>query len=118
MNYTMLVGRVTRDLILRNIESGNDVVNFTIAVTRNYKNKDGEYDTDFINCVAWNKIASTACDYIKKGDLIGIKGSLQTKNMTTADGTKYTATELLAEKITFLDMSKTIDYSNEKKIRI
>ena len=106
LNQTILVGRVVRDIEVKELENGKKVSNITIAVPRSYKNEEGVYDTDFIDCVLWEGIAENAAEYLRKGDLVGIKGRLQTTNYETETGEKRKATEVIAEKLTFLSSRK------------
>ena len=85
LNQTVIVGRLVKDPELRETENGNKVTNITLAVPRSYKNVNGEYDTDFISCVLWKGIAENTVEYVKKGDLIGIKGRIQTRNYEVDD---------------------------------
>lgn len=86
MNNVTLVGRLTKDPVLTLIKEETKVVNFTLAVSRPYKNKDGEYDADFIQCQAWKGQAEFISSYIKKGDRIGITGSWNTRTYEKEDG--------------------------------
>ena len=107
MNNVILVGRLVKDLEIRETENNIKVANITIAVTRNYKNANGEYETDFIPCVLWNSIAENTAEYLKKGDMVGIKGRLQSNNILNEDGTiKDVRYEVVAEKVTFLSNKK------------
>lgn len=93
LNQTVLVGRLVKDPEVTETENGKKVSNITLAIPRSYKNKDGEYDTDFIRCILWNGIAENTAEYCKKGDLIGVKGRI---------GSNEEKMEVVAEKITFL----------------
>lgn len=106
LNQTVLVGRLVRDPELYETESGNKVTNITLAVPRSYKNSNGEYDTDYINCVLWKGIAESASEYCHKGDLLGIKGRIQTRTIDLDDETKKNITEVVAEKVTYLSSKK------------
>ncbi|MDD2180900.1 MAG: single-stranded DNA-binding protein [Bacilli bacterium] len=106
LNQTVIVGRLVREPELRETGNGTKVTNITLAVPRSYKNVDGEYETDFISCVLWKGIAENTVEYVKKGDLLGIKGRLQTHNFQTEDSTKKYVTEVVAEKVTFLSSKK------------
>jgi len=101
LNNTVLVGRLVNDPELFETESGKKVTKITLAVPRPYKNVNGEYDTDYIGCKLWQGVAQSTTDYCKKGDLLGVKGRIQTSSYDTEDGKKY-ITEVIAEKITFL----------------
>lgn len=106
LNQTVLVGRLVKDPELRETDNGNKVTNITLAVPRSYKNLNGEYDTDFIPCILWKGIAENTVEYVKKGDLIGVKGHIQTRSIELEDESKRNVTEVVAEKVTFLS-SKT-----------
>lgn len=109
LNQAILVGRLTSDLELQEKENGKQLVTLTLAVTRSYKNEEGSYDTDFIDVVLWNSIASNTAEYCRKGDMIGIKGRIQTSSYELEDGTKRKVTEIIAEKVTFLSSNKKED---------
>jgi len=106
LNQTVLVGRLVSNPELRETDNGNKVTNITLAVPRSYKNINGEYDTDFIPCVLWKGIAENTAEYVKKGDLIGIKGHLQTRNLEIDENTRRQSVEIIAEKVTFLSSKK------------
>lgn len=105
VNETVLVGRITQDPKVTELENGKKVCNITVAVPRSYKNENGEYDTDFIKCTMWSGIAEKTSEYCKQGDLIGIKGRIQTR-VIEKDNSKQTIQEVVAEKVTFLAKSK------------
>ena len=100
------VGRLVAEPSVKETEDGKQVSNITIAVPRSYKNENGEYDTDFVDVVLWNGIAENTAEYCHKGDIIGVKGRIQTSNYETEDGEKRKSTQIVAEKITFLSSSK------------
>ena len=106
LNQTVLVGRLVRDPELYETESGNKVTNITLAVPRSYKNSKGQYETDFISCVLWKGIAESASEYCHKGDLLGIKGRIQTRTVDLDDETRKNITEVVAEKVTYLSSKK------------
>jgi len=97
LNQTVLVGRLIKKSELKETESGRKNCNITLAVKRSYKNANGEYDTDFISCVLWEGIAENTVEYCKNGDLIGVKGRIQSNEDKL---------ELIAEKVTFLSNNK------------
>ena len=105
LNQTVLVGRLVKDPELYETENGNKVTNITLAVPRSYKNPDGEYDTDFIPCTLWKGVAENAVEYCHKGDLLGIKGRLQTRKIDVEDK-KHEVTEVIAEKVTYLSSKR------------
>lgn len=104
-NQTILIGRLTENPTIKELESGKKVTAITIAVTRNYKNLDGEYESDFIDCVLWNTIAESTTTYCKKGDLIAIKGRVQKS--------KDEEMVIVAEKVSFLSSRKETNEEEE-----
>lgn len=106
LNQTIIVGRMVQDPELRQTDSGRKVANVTLAVPRSFKNSNGEYETDFINCVLWKGIAESTVQYCKKGDLVGIKGRIQSREYETDEEVKKHVTEVVAEKVTFLSSKK------------
>lgn len=106
LNQAVLVGRLVKDPELHETESGNKVTSITLAVPRNYKNINGEYDTDFISCVLWRGVAENTATYVKKGDLVGVKGHLQTRSLELDNEVKKNVTEVVAEKVTFLSSNR------------
>lgn len=101
LNQVVLVGRLVKDPELRETENEKKVTHITLAVPRSYKNIDGEYETDFIDCTLWTGIAEATSEYCHKGDLLGIKGRLETGSYEK-DGEKKYKTSVIAEKITYL----------------
>lgn len=102
VNQIVLVGRIARTSETRTTENGRKVATLTLAVPRNYKNSNGEYDTDFLDCTLWSSVAESTSEYCNTGDMIGIKGRVQTRIVESSDGTKRKKTEIIAEKVTFL----------------
>lgn len=105
MNSVQLAGRLTRDPELRTTASGVSVCSFTLAVNRRFKNADGEYETDFINCIAWRQSADNLCKYRCKGDTVGVVGAIQTRNYEKDGGQRVYITEVLANEIHFFGKS-------------
>lgn len=101
LNQVVLVGRLTRDITVNKSENGVKVATIPLAIPRSFKNSDGTYDTDFINCVAFDMIANNTSEYCGKGDIVGIKGRIQSRQIDK-EGKKETITEIIAEKVTFL----------------
>lgn len=101
LNQIVIVGRLVKNPELKETEKGKKVTNITLAVPRSYKNVNGEYDTDFIDCTLWTGVAENTAEYCKKGDLLGVKGRIQTRVYEKEDEKRY-ATEVVAEKVTFL----------------
>ena len=107
LNQVVLVGRLTDNPELVTTESGKKVTYITLAVQRTFKNSDGVYEADFIRCVLWNAIASNTTEYCHKGDVVGVKGRIQTSSYDDKDGNRKYNTEIIAEKVTFLSSKKT-----------
>ena len=106
LNQVVLVGRLVRDPELQITDSGKKRSTVTLAVSRGYKNHEGVYDTDFFDCTLWTGIAENTSEYCKSGDVIGVKGRLQTWMLENEDGTKTKKMEIIAEKVTFLSSTK------------
>jgi single-strand DNA-binding protein len=103
INRIILVGRLTKDVDLNVVgQSGTAVAKFTLAVERNYKNKDGGRDTDFINIVAFRKLAELCADYLSKGKLAGVEGSLRVRSYEDKKGAKQWISEVVADNVSFL----------------
>ena len=88
MNKIVLVGRLTKDPELRSTTAGFSTASFTVAVNRNFKNKDGNYDADFLPCVAFRNTATFVSKFFKKGSLICVEGRVQTRSYDAQDGSK------------------------------
>lgn len=115
LNQTVLVGRIVSAPEVKELESGKKVTNLTLAIPRSYKNENGEYDTDFVDCTLWNSIAQNVCEYCRKGDLVGVKGRVQTENYEV-DGDKRKHTTIVAEKVTFLSSSKSKESDDDMEV--
>lgn len=109
LNQIVMVGRLTADPEVTTLENDKEKSQITIAIPRNYKNADGEYDTDFVDCILWDGVAKNTSMYCKKGDIVGVKGRIQTSNYETKDGKNIKMTQVVAEKITFLSSNKNSD---------
>lgn len=114
MNNVVLVGRLTGNPEVSTTESGKKVTTVNIAVTRNFKNPDGVYETDFIRCVLWNGIAANTSEYCHTGDVIGVKGRLQTSKYEDENKKMRYVMEVVAEKVTFLSTNKKQEVVNEE----
>lgn len=106
LNQVVLVGRLVQNPEISPLENGKKKSSITLAVSRSFKNMDGEYETDFINCVLWNGIAENTCEYCKKGDIVGVKGRIQTRTALQEDSQKKYYVDVVAEKVTFLSSKK------------
>ncbi|MBS5115445.1 MAG: single-stranded DNA-binding protein [Erysipelotrichaceae bacterium] len=103
INRVVLVGRMTRDPELRRTQNGTPVTSFTLAMNRNFSSANGERQTDFINCVVWNKAAENVERYCFKGSLVGVEGRLQSRQYDAQDGRKVTVVEVVCDSVQFLE---------------
>lgn len=92
LNSVSLVGRLTDDPNLRYTSTGKAVANFRLAIQRPFKNQNGDYEADFINCVVWNKQAENLAQYMNKGSTIAVSGSLQSRSYENQNGQKVYVT--------------------------
>lgn len=102
LNQLVVVGRLVKDPELRKTETGRNMTSITLAVPRAYKNTNGEYDTDFIDCILWSNVAETITEYCHKGDLLGVKGRVQTRMVEKEEEKPKQVTEIIGERVTFL----------------
>lgn len=100
MNKVILMGRLTRDVELRQTPNGVSVARFSIAVNRRFA-KEGQQQADFIECVAWRQTGEFISRYFSKGRMIAVSGSLQTRSWDGQDGKKHYATEVVVEDAYF-----------------
>ncbi len=113
LNQVILVGRLTRDINVHKSDKGAKVATITLAVPRSFKNMEGNYDTDFIDCVAFDMIAENTKEYCTKGDVVGVKGRVQSR-LVEKDGKKENIMEIIAEKVTFLSSKRDIEVDEEE----
>ena len=102
MNKVFLIGNLTRDPEYRETPSGVPMCRFTIAVNRNYKNADGERQTDFFNCTAWRVTAETISRYTKKGNKVAVTGSIELRDYEDNQGARRTAVDIIVQDCEFL----------------
>ena len=115
LNKVVLIGRLTRDPEIRYTAANTPVASFTLAVNRNFKNKEGGYDADFINITAWRRLAELISNTLQKGSLIAVTGRIHTSSYEAKDGTRRYTTDVVADEIAFLEKKGTssADRSNE-----
>lgn len=102
MNQVALVGRMTKDPILRRLSEGRLQTSFILAVNRKFKNQQGEVDADFILCTAWGKVAENTAKHCGKGSLVGVGGRIQSRTYEREDKSRVFVTEVIGEEIRFL----------------
>ncbi|GIM45870.1 single-stranded DNA-binding protein 1 [Collibacillus ludicampi] len=107
LNRIILIGRLTADPELRYTPSGTAVASFTLAVDRPRANQMGERETDFINIVAWQKLAELAAQYLRKGRLAAVEGRLQIRSYENREGQRVRVAEVVADNIRFLDRAES-----------
>lgn len=103
LNRAILTGRLTRDPELRSTQNGTKVCSFTLAVDRQFRNKDGEREADFVQCVIWRKSAENFAKFTHKGSLVGIDGRIQTRNYENQQGDRVYVTEIVVDNFALLD---------------
>ena len=108
LNQIVIVGRLTGNPEVAKLEDGKEKSQITLAIPRTYKNADGEYETDFVDCILWGGVATNTSEYCKKGDIIGVKGRIQTSNYENEYGENKKLTQIIAEKVTFLSSNKNL----------
>ena len=111
INRVVLVGRLTKDPVLRKTGSGVSIVSFIVACDRRIK-AEGQPTADFINTVAWNKTADIVAQYTHKGSLVGVEGRIQTRSYDDQSGKRIYVTEVVADSVQFLE-SKNAAASND-----
>jgi single-strand DNA-binding protein len=105
INHIILIGRLTRDPELRYTPNGVAVANFDLAVDRDFL-QNGQKEVDFIRIVAWQKLAETCANYLKKGRLVAVEGRLQIRSYETQDGQKRKVVEVIVSRVQFLERAQ------------
>ena len=98
LNQVVLVGKLVNEVKVEELEEGKKVASITLAIPRSYKNENGEYDTDFITCDIFGSIAENVSEYCKKGNIIGVKARMESKDDKQ---------QIAVEKVTFLSSKKS-----------
>ncbi|MGE7695881.1 single-stranded DNA-binding protein [Lysinibacillus sp. NPDC094177] len=104
MNQVGLVGRLTKDPVLRHLSENRVQTHFSLAINRNYKNSRGEVDADFILCTVWGRLAEHIVKYCGKGSLIGANGRIQSRSFINEESTKVFITEVVVEDVRFYQL--------------
>lgn len=112
LNQVFIIGRIAKEPELLERDE-KQVCNLTLAVPRTYKNAEGVYETDFVDCVLWNSVAKTTTEYCKQGDMVGIKGRIEINTYENDEGQSIKKTNIIAEKVTFLSSAKIKDKEDE-----
>lgn len=114
INQVTLVGRLTKDPELKFTPDGTPVTHVTLAVNRQYRNHNGEVDTDFVQCTLWRKTAENTVTYCRKGSVVGITGRIQTRHYDNPDRKRVYITEVVAETVRFLSSKPLSDKPQER----
>jgi single-strand DNA-binding protein len=101
LNVAALMGRLVADPELKNTADGTSVCTFTVAVDRDYVKRGEERQADFVDVVVWRQTAEFVCKYFRKGSMIAVKGSIQTRNYEDKNGNKRKSTEVVADAVSF-----------------
>jgi len=112
MNQVGMIGRMTKDPVLRHLSEGRVQANFVLAVQRTYKTAKGG-DADFILCTAWGKLAEHTVKYCGKGSLIGINGHIHSRSYEKEDGNRIFVTEVVVEQVQFLQLKPKSEAASE-----
>ncbi len=114
LNKIILIGRLTRDPELRYTPNGTAVCNFSLAVERNFTNRDGEREVDFIDIVVWRRQAENCANHLAKGRLVAVEGRLQIRSYENSEGQKRRVTEVVANNVQFLEWADNNNRSKNK----
>jgi len=109
LNKCILIGRLTRAPELRYTNEGTPVCNFNLAVERDFANRDGDKETDFIDVVAWRKTGENVAEYLTKGKMVAVTGRLQINKNEGDNGKTYINPEVVAREVKFLDNNLPVD---------
>ena len=115
LNKGILMGRLTRDPELRHTQSGTAVCSFTLAIDRDRKDANGEKQTDFIDCVAWNKQAEFVAQWFSKGMMAIVVGRIQSRKWQDQNGNNRTAIEINCEDVSFGETKKNRDSNSGRQ---
>lgn len=117
LNKVMLIGRLGKDVELRHTSSGTAVAGFSLATSEKFKNKSGEWEekTEWHNIVAWQKQAELAGQYLSKGSQVYIEGRLQTRKWQDNSGNERYTTEIVADRLQFLDPKERSEGANNNR---
>ena len=115
LNQTVLVGRLVKNVELKESENGSKYAYITVAIPRSFKNADGEYDCDYVDCSLWDAAAVNTAEYCHKGDIIGIRGRIQTRMIENEETKeKDKRMEIICDRISFLSSKKEKEPELEK----
>ena len=102
-NYFMLVGVIAADIEVKEVKDGKKVANVILAVTREFKNSDGSYSTDYIRVSIWESLIDLCIDSLKKGKRIGVKGRINPRKETISTGAIIPINDLIVDRVVYFD---------------
>lgn len=111
LNKVILIGRLTRSPEMRYVNDGVAVARFTLAVDRNYTNSSGEREADFIDIVAWRRLAEICTRYLQKGQLVAVEGRIEVQSYEDRDGNRRRIWRVVADRVKFLDRRRAEEES-------
>ena len=112
MNHVGMIGRLTKDPVLRQLSEGRVQASFVLAVTRTFKNQKGE-DADFVLCTVWGKLAENTVKFCGKGSMVGVTGRIQSRSYQKEDGSRVYVTEVVGEEVQFLVTKPRVDENKD-----
>ena len=113
LNTVVLLGRIAQDIELKSTTGGTSVIQFTMAVDRNFSKKGEEKQTDFISCVAWKQTAEFISKHFGKGRMIAVTGRLQSRTFDDKNGSKHYVTEVIVEQASFTGEPKQTEQAEQ-----
>ena len=116
MNKVILIGRLTRDPEVRVLSTGTAVANFSLAINRNFRNKEGNIDADFINITVYGRQVDVVQKYTSKGSQIGVEGRIQTRTYDAQDGSRRSVVEVVCDSVQFLESRQARDRNTQPQI--
>lgn len=119
LNQFIFIGRVAKNPQLITTQNGSSLTRFTLAVRRSFRNSKGNYDTDFVQIVCWNKLADRVADYCGTGSMLSVKGRIQMRQMVISDEKQIWVPDVIADTVTFLKLNRvtsdgTPEYEEEE----
>jgi single-strand DNA-binding protein len=117
INQLTLVGRLTKDPEIRITSEGVPITHITLAVSRHFKNQQGQIEADFVQCTLWRKTAENTANYCRKGSVVGITGRIQTRHYDNSEGRRVYVTEVIAESVQFLSRRQSENVPAERSER-
>ena len=118
LNRVILIGRLTAKPELRYTGSNLPYARFTVAVNRNFRNNDDQAETDFICVIVWRKQAENVCNFLDKGSLVMVEGSLSVNSYEDSEGNRKTFTEVTAQNVQFLDRKNNKSELEEEQVSL